>query len=78
MTTAIVPTEIAEGPEAIRQTVAQAHSGARDIAASLRRDGVRRIHVIGNGTSYHSCLAAASRLGRSCAETCRRRKFRCG
>ncbi len=64
MTTAIVPTEIAAGPEAIRQTVAQARPGARDIAANLRHDGVRRIHVIGNGTSYHSCLAAATLYAR--------------
>lgn len=67
MTTAIIPTEIAEGPEAIRQTVATARPTARDIAAELRRDGVRRIHVIGNGTSYHSSLAAATLYGRHAA-----------
>jgi glucosamine--fructose-6-phosphate aminotransferase (isomerizing) len=64
MTAAIIPTEIVEGPEAIRQTVAAARPLAREIAARLRRDGVRRIHVIGNGTSYHSSLAAAGLYGR--------------
>ena len=64
MTSAIIPTEIAEGPEAIRKTVATARPQAREIAARLRRDGVRRIHVIGNGTSYHSSLAAAALYGR--------------
>jgi fructoselysine-6-P-deglycase FrlB-like protein len=64
MTTDIIPGEIADGPAAIRRTVAEARPGARDIAARLRRDGIRRIHVIGNGTSYHSSLAAATLYGR--------------
>ena len=64
MTTDIIPGEIADGPAAIRRTVAEARSAARDVAARLRRDGIRRIHVIGNGTSYHSSLAAATLYGR--------------
>jgi glucosamine--fructose-6-phosphate aminotransferase (isomerizing) len=64
MTAAIIPREIAEGPEAIRQTVVEARPTARDIGARLRRNGIRRIHVIGNGTSYHSSLAAATLYGR--------------
>ena len=64
MTTPIVPREIAEGPDAIRQTVETAWPAARDIAGRLRRDGIRRIHLIGNGTSYHSSLAAAGLYAR--------------
>jgi glucosamine--fructose-6-phosphate aminotransferase (isomerizing) len=56
----IVPREIREGPAAIRETVATARGGAREIAARWRRDGVRRVHVIGNGTSFHSSLASAA------------------
>lgn len=64
MSATIIPHEIEEGPEAIRQTVAGARPFARDIAARLRRDRIRRVHVIGNGTSYHSSLAAATLYGR--------------
>jgi glucosamine--fructose-6-phosphate aminotransferase (isomerizing) len=64
MTSAIIPGEIAEGPDAIRRTVIEARPRSRNIAASLRRDGVRRVHVIGNGTSYHSSLAAATLYAR--------------
>ena len=64
MTADIIPGEIADGPDAIRRTVVEARPMSRDIAARLRRDGVRRIHVIGNGTSYHSSLAAAALYGR--------------
>lgn len=64
MNTAIIPREIEEGPEAIRRTIAEARPAAREIAARLRRDGIRRIHVIGNGTSFHSSLAAATLYGR--------------
>ena len=64
MTTDIIPGEIADGPDAIRRTVAEARPAVRDIAARLRRDGIRRVHVIGNGTSYHSSLAAATLYGR--------------
>ena len=64
MTADIIPDEIAQGPDAIRQTVIEARATTRDIAARLRRGGVRRIHVIGNGTSYHSSLAAATLYAR--------------
>ncbi len=64
MTTPIVPREIAEGPDAIRQTVETAWPAAREIAGRLTRDGIRRIHLIGNGTSYHSSLAAAALYAR--------------
>ncbi len=56
----IVPTEIREGPAAIRATVRDCVPQARVVAARWRALGVRRIHVIGNGTSFHSCLAAAA------------------
>lgn len=64
MTTPIVPREIAEGPDAIRRTVETAWPAAREIAGRLRRDGIGRIHLIGNGTSYHSSLAAAALYAR--------------
>ncbi len=54
-----VPGEIREGPAAIRATVEATGAHVRSVAAQLRADGVRRIWVIGNGTSYHSSLHAA-------------------
>jgi glucosamine--fructose-6-phosphate aminotransferase (isomerizing) len=65
MTAAVIPGEIAQGPNAIRRTVVDARPMSRDIAARLRREGLRRIHVIGNGTSYHSSLAAAALYARN-------------
>jgi glucosamine--fructose-6-phosphate aminotransferase (isomerizing) len=56
----MVPREIREGPGAIRATVATAREQARAVAARWRRDGIRRVHVIGNGTSFHSALASAA------------------
>jgi glucosamine--fructose-6-phosphate aminotransferase (isomerizing) len=56
----IVPAEIAAEAEAIRATVAESLPAARAAADALRAAGTRRIHVIGNGTSYHSALAAAT------------------
>ena len=55
----IVPKEIVEGPDAIRATVAAAEEPARSVARALRARELRRIWLIGNGTSYHSCLHAA-------------------
>src|SRR3954464_993522 len=55
-----VPTEIREGPAAIRATIESAGVEARDIARRWRTGGIRRVHVIGNGTSFHSCVAAAA------------------
>ena len=54
-----VPSEILEGPAAIRATVSAAEENARAIAGELLLRGVRRVWVIGNGTSYHSSLHAA-------------------
>ncbi len=56
----IVPGEIAAEPAAIRATLERALPGARAAAEALRAAGVRRVHVIGNGTSWHSSLAAAT------------------
>lgn len=64
----IVPSEILEGPAAIRATVAGAGEKVGEIAGVLRSQGVRRIWVIGNGTSYHSSLHAAG-LARRLAGT---------
>ena len=54
-----VPSEILEGPAAIRATVDVAEGSVRAIAGQLRARGIKRIWVIGNGTSYHSSLHAA-------------------
>jgi glucosamine--fructose-6-phosphate aminotransferase (isomerizing) len=54
----IVPREIREGPAAIRSTLDTATGPAADVAARLVADGVRRVFVIGNGTSLHSALAS--------------------
>jgi glucosamine--fructose-6-phosphate aminotransferase (isomerizing) len=56
----IIPREIGEEPAAIRSTLTDSLDGARAAAAGLRLVGVRRVYVIGNGTSYHSSLAAAT------------------
>ena len=58
----IVPSEILEGPAAIRMTVAVAEGNVRTVAGEFRALGVRRVWVIGNGTSYHSSLHAACLL----------------
>jgi glutamine---fructose-6-phosphate transaminase (isomerizing) len=56
----VVPREIREGPDAVRLTVETARGQARAVADGWRRRGIRRIHVIGNGTSFHSSLASAA------------------
>jgi glucosamine--fructose-6-phosphate aminotransferase (isomerizing) len=61
-----VPSEILEGPDAIRSTVDSALPAVRAVAGDLRARGVRRVWVIGNGTSFHTSLHAAGlarRLG---------------
>jgi glutamine---fructose-6-phosphate transaminase (isomerizing) len=55
----IIPREIDEGPQAIRATIASTSSACEELALALRAD-TRRIWVIGNGTSYHSSMFAAS------------------
>lgn len=55
-----VPREIREGPDAIRATLDAALKAAVEAAGELHAGGVRRVFVIGNGTSFHSCLAAAT------------------
>lgn len=60
----IIPAEIEQGPDAIRDTVAGARDSARAVATRLRARGVRRVHVVGNGTSYHSSLAVAALYAR--------------
>ena len=54
-----VPSEILEGPAAIRATLDTTESSVGAVASDLRARGIRRIWVIGNGTSYHSSLHAA-------------------
>ncbi len=60
MSEGIVPAEIRAEGDAIRATLREALPSARAAADALRAAGTRRIHVIGNGTSYHSALAAAT------------------
>ncbi len=63
----IVPDEIRAEADAIRATLDEGLAGARAAAAGLRDAGTRRIHVIGNGTSYHSAVAAATLYRRHAA-----------
>jgi len=56
----IVPAEIEAEGAAIRATLDESLPSARAAAEALRAAGTRRIYVIGNGTSYHSSLAAAT------------------
>jgi len=56
--------EIHAGPDAIRTTLRDSVAGAQDAAAYLTERGSRRIFVIGNGTSYHSALAATTLYAR--------------
>ncbi|HKF86262.1 MAG TPA: SIS domain-containing protein [Candidatus Limnocylindrales bacterium] len=60
MITGTVPAEIRDGPRAIRATVDDAGPVAREVAGRWRAEGIRRVHVIGNGTSFHSTLASAA------------------
>ena len=64
MSDGIIPAEIREGPEAIRATLRDAASAAADAAGALLARRVRRVFLIGNGTSYHSALAAAELYAR--------------
>lgn len=56
----IIPVEIAAEGTAIRATLAESGPAARSAGLALRAAGTRRVYVIGNGTSYHSALAAAT------------------
>lgn len=59
MSSGLIPAEIRSSPAAIRETVDLAGEQARLVAVEFRARSVRRIFIIGNGTSYHSSLAAA-------------------
>ena len=54
-----IAAEIREEPATIRATIAASREAARETARALRERHVQRVHLIGNGTSYHSSLAAA-------------------
>ena len=64
MSDGVIPAEIRDGPAAIRATVRDARERANEAAGLLRARGARRVFVIGNGTSYHSALAATALYGR--------------
>ena len=56
----LIPAEIRAEGAAIRSTVAESAAAARVAATALRSGGVRRLFLIGNGTSLHSALAAGA------------------
>ncbi len=56
----VIPSEIREEPDAIRRTLVNSRPAASRVARRLRQSRTRRIFLIGNGTSFHSCLAAAA------------------
>jgi glucosamine--fructose-6-phosphate aminotransferase (isomerizing) len=60
----LIPREIHDGPDAIRSTLREAGPAAGEAAALLRDRDVRRVFVIGNGTSRHSALAASALYAR--------------
>ena len=59
MSAEIIPVEIHDTPAAIRDTLVQSRVWAQAAAQAMRAREPRRIYLIGNGTSYYSCLAAA-------------------
>jgi glucosamine--fructose-6-phosphate aminotransferase (isomerizing) len=61
----LIPREIHDGPGAIRATLRDALAAAVDAASFLRERALRRVFVIGNGTSRHSALAASALYARS-------------
>jgi glucosamine--fructose-6-phosphate aminotransferase (isomerizing) len=60
----VIEREVAEGPAAIRATLRDARDAAAGAAGLLESRDVRRVFVIGNGTSRHSALAAAALYSR--------------
>ena len=60
----IIPSEIGEEPDAIRRTLRTSRSAARRIAQRIRSEMTERVYLIGNGTSYHTCLAGAAEYRR--------------
>jgi glutamine---fructose-6-phosphate transaminase (isomerizing) len=66
MTEELIYHEILATPRAIKDTIEVTYPTARFIAGELYRRKIQRLFLIGNGTSYYSCLAAsytARRLG---------------
>jgi glucosamine--fructose-6-phosphate aminotransferase (isomerizing) len=59
MTGAVLPGEILDAPRAIRETLEASAEAARSAGEMLRARRTRRVYVIGNGTSFHSCTAGA-------------------
>lgn len=55
----IVPTEIRQGPAAIRATVDAVEGTVRAVAGELLVHGIQRVWVIANGTSYYTSLHAS-------------------
>ncbi len=64
----IIPKEIFETPEAISQTIQHTRLQARQAALRMKKQNLRRIFLIGNGTSFYTSLAA-SYTGRSLASS---------
>jgi glutamine---fructose-6-phosphate transaminase (isomerizing) len=60
----IIAAEIHAGPDAIRATLRESTARASEAAELLLSRRSRRVFVIGNGTSYHSALAATALYAR--------------
>jgi len=60
----IIAAEIHAGPDAIRATLRESTARASEAAELLLARRSRRVFVIGNGTSYHSALAATALYAR--------------
>jgi len=59
MTEELIYQEILDTPQAILDTIASSRPVAEVIAEEMHRRSIRRLFLIGNGTSYYSSLAAA-------------------
>lgn len=54
----LIPQEIADTPKAIEATVKETRPAAAAAAAALRKNSLRRVYIIGNGTSLYTSMAA--------------------
>ncbi|MGD0751575.1 MAG: SIS domain-containing protein [Anaerolineales bacterium] len=54
----LIPQEIEDTPAAIQATLADTRPAAREAAVAIRTGKLRRIYIIGNGTSLYTSMAA--------------------
>jgi glutamine---fructose-6-phosphate transaminase (isomerizing) len=55
----LIPQEIEDTPAAIRATLAETRPAAHEAARALQAHSLRRIFIIGNGTSLYTSMAAS-------------------